>query len=192
MNRPLEPDDRESWWVLRAQAGDREALEQLLECVAGPLGSYLARMAGEPALGEDLLQEALLQIYRKLGWLEDPRLFRPWAFRLASRLAWKRLRRERRRLSRHEDDDSALERLPAPDAPEPGTPEVLAALPRLVAELSPASRSVLALHFQEEMTLAEVAGVLGIPEGTVKSRLAYGLARLRQRLGRGPSERNSG
>ncbi|HEX4952328.1 MAG TPA: RNA polymerase sigma factor [Thermoanaerobaculia bacterium] len=192
MSRPLEPDDRESWWVLRAQAGDREALERLLESIAGPLGAYLARLAGEAALGEDLLQEALLQIYRKLGWLEEPRLFRPWAFRLASRLAWKRLRRERRLAAPLEDNDSALELLAAPDTPEPGSSEVLAALPRLVAELSPASRSVLALHFQEEMTLTEVAGVLGIPEGTVKSRLAYGLARLRQQLGRGLSERSSG
>jgi RNA polymerase sigma-70 factor (ECF subfamily) len=49
--------------------------------------------------------------------------------------------------------------------------------------ISPASRAVLALHFQEEMSLPEVAALLEVPLGTVKSRLAYGLASLRKRLG---------
>ena len=60
--------------------------------------------------------------------------------------------------------------------------EALAAL--LNSErLSPASRAVLVLHFQEEMPLAEVAAVLDLPLGTVKSRLAYGLKALRQQIG---------
>jgi RNA polymerase sigma-70 factor (ECF subfamily) len=56
--------------------------------------------------------------------------------------------------------------------------------PRLldwIDDLPPASRAVIALHYLEEMSLDEVAAVLEIPPGTVKSRLAYGLARLRQR-----------
>ncbi len=48
--------------------------------------------------------------------------------------------------------------------------------------ISPASRAVLVLHFQEEMTLLEVAAILEIPLGTVKSRLAYGLAAIRKQL----------
>jgi RNA polymerase sigma-70 factor, ECF subfamily len=55
-------------------------------------------------------------------------------------------------------------------------------LPQLVGELSPHSRAVIALHYLEEMTLEEVAAVLGVPVGTVKSRLAYGLNQLRRRV----------
>jgi len=69
--------------------------------------------------------------------------------------------------------------LPAPEAPPDNA--LLAEL--LDAELlSPASRAVLVLHFQEEMQLDEVAAVLEIPIGTVKSRLAYGLKSLRKYL----------
>jgi RNA polymerase sigma-70 factor (ECF subfamily) len=78
-----------------------------------------------------------------------------------------------------ETDDTVLASLPAPDAPP--TNELLAEL--LDGDvLSPASRAVLVLHFQEEMQLDEVAAVLEIPLGTVKSRLAYGLKTLRRYL----------
>jgi RNA polymerase sigma-70 factor (ECF subfamily) len=62
------------------------------------------------------------------------------------------------------------------------SPELIGKLPELVGELSPASRAVVLLYYLHEMSLVETAAVLDIPVGTVKSRLAYGLARLRHRL----------
>jgi RNA polymerase sigma-70 factor (ECF subfamily) len=113
-----------------------------------------------------------------LSWLEEPRLFRAWVFRIASRVAFDYIRKARRELM--QTDDAVLQTLTAP-APPPSE-EALTAL--LNSErVSPASRAVLVLHFQEEMPLAEVAAVLDLPLGTVKSRLAYGLKALRQQLG---------
>jgi len=108
-----------------------------------------------------------------------PELFRPWAFRIASRAGFRHLKRETRQFTRFEDEVS-FENVAAPEAP---ASELLQYLDD-VENLSPASRAVLALHFREELSLPDVAAVLGLPLGTVKSRLAYGLAALRRQLGR--------
>jgi RNA polymerase sigma-70 factor (ECF subfamily) len=169
--------DDETLWALRAQCGDREALEHLLRSVQPTLHRYVRRLVGA-ADADDVVQDVLVSIARNVVWLIEPRLFRPWAFRISSRAAFSHLRRVRRR-GVEETDGTVLAALPAPDAPPDNA---------LLAELldgdvlSPASRAVLVLHFQEEMQLDEVAAVLEIPLGTAKSRLAYGLKTLRQYL----------
>ena len=167
----------ETMWALRAQCGDREALEQLLRSVRPALHRYVRRLAGD-ADADDVVQDVLVSIARNVVWLIEPRVFRPWAFRIASRAAFSLLRRVRRR-GVEETDDTLLASLPAPDGPPDN--ELLAEL--LDGDvLSPASRAVLVLHFQEDMQLDEVAAVLEIPIGTVKSRMAYGLKTLRRYL----------
>ena len=160
--------------MLQAQCADREALERLLHTVQPALQRYIRRITG-PTLADDVMQETFIVVASKLKWLEDPDLFRPWLFRIASRLAFRQLRKERRWRS----DDSQLEYLPAPDVNPPDT-----RLLKLIDSdiLSPASRAVMALHFEQEMSLPEVAAILEIPLGTVKSRLAYGLAAIRKHL----------
>jgi RNA polymerase sigma-70 factor (ECF subfamily) len=170
---------QEQQWVLRAQCGDREALELLLRSVQGPLRRYVCGLVGSSA-ADDVLQDVLIVICRKLRWLDKPELFRAWAYRIASRIAFRYLR-QRRRWPAQPTEDFTLEKLPAP---EPRPPAHL--LQDLLATegISPASRAVLALHFQEELSLQEVAAILEVPLGTVKSRLAYGLTALRKQLAR--------
>src|SRR5262249_11691287 len=177
---PHEPSNgQELLWVLRAQSGDRQALEQLLAAVLVPLRRYLRSLVG-PADADDVAQEVLIQIHRKLGGMELPEAFRAWAFRIASRAAFRHLKRSRR-WRQHAGGDAALSSLPARE-PAPA-PELLARLASIDG-VTPASRAVLALHFQEDLSLAAIAAVLSLPLGTVKSRLAYGLAALRRRLGK--------
>jgi RNA polymerase sigma-70 factor (ECF subfamily) len=120
----------------------------------------------------------LVIIFRRLGTLDDPKLFRPWSFRIASREAFRYIKKRRLWQGRHEDD-AQLDDFPATPAPPPGDllRQILA-----TGMLSPASRAVLLLHFEEELSLPEVAAILGIPLGTAKSRLAYGLRTIRQHL----------
>ena len=166
--------NQEAFWVLRAQAGDREALELLLRAVQPALGKYVRGLVG-PDDADDVVQQVLLVIYRKLWWLTKAELFRPWAFRIASRTAFRHLKAARRWSQQAGDDE--YDTLVAPEpSPQPGAVE---ALLRDI-DLTPASRAVLLLHFDEEMTLGDVSAVLEIPLGTVKSRLAYGLAALRR------------
>ena len=173
--------DQETRLVLRARAGDREALDALFRAVQKPLYALISSLVGEPHLAEDVLQEVFLLIYRKLAWLSQPELFRPWAYRIATRESFKRIKRERRWEDRVRDP-SILEALPQAPSPEALLPELVEQLPDLIGDLSPASRAVIVLHYLHERTLDEVASILDISVGTAKSRLAYGLAGLRKQL----------
>ena len=170
----------QAWLILRAQAGDRAALDELLKLIQAPLYRYIFSLVGTHALAEDILQEVFLLIYRKLIWLREPELFRPWVYRIATREAFKHLKRERR-WSDKAVEEEVLADLPAPVS-ESCAPELLAQLPQLVAQISPASRAVIVLHYLHEMPLGDVAAVLGVALGTVKSRLAYGLDSLRKQM----------
>ena len=173
----METSIREMQWVLRAQCRDREALEALLRSVQPALRRYLTGLAGANE-ADDVLQDVLVIVIRRIGTLDDPKLFRPWAFRIASREAFRHIRKRRLWQGRHEDDYQ-LEELPTPAAAPSGE-----LLRRLLAAgtISPASRAVLCLHFEEELPLLEVAAILDIPLGTVKSRLGYGLRAIRKHL----------
>jgi RNA polymerase sigma-70 factor (ECF subfamily) len=173
--------EQETLWVLRAQSGDREALNELLKVIQQPLFGYVFKLVGERALAEDILQEVFIEVYRKLRWLEEPALLRPWAYRIASRKVFKRMKRERPWAGQVRDE-ALLEA--APDtSPEPGAAlEMREDVSRMLARVSPASRAVLILHYFHDLALGEVADVLGISIGTVKSRLAYGLSTMRRAI----------
>jgi RNA polymerase sigma-70 factor (ECF subfamily) len=166
---------QQAQWVLLAQCGDREAIERLLRSVQSPLTRYVRAIVGNHD-AEDVAQEVMVTIYRRIDSLLHPDLLKPWMYRIASRTAFRHLK-QARRWPDHLRDDAALEQIAAPE---------LQRLERDVDRLlqdervTPASRAVLALHFKEGLTLAEVAAVLEIPLGTAKSRMAYGLATLRR------------
>jgi RNA polymerase sigma-70 factor (ECF subfamily) len=170
------PTPGQTLLVLLAQTGDRAALEQLLRDIHAPLRRYITRLAGI-ALADDILQETALQIFRKLPFLREPAVFRPWTFRIASRIAFSQLKR----VGGWEPLDAAPpERLSTfnPGLGEPPDEAFLA----LIDQVSPASRAVLLLHYQHDLSLEETAAILEIPIGTAKSRLHYGVSTLRKHL----------
>jgi len=163
---PTSIDER--WLVLKAQAGDSDAMNRLLLGIAPALTRFIGRIAGESR--EDVCQDVLLTIARKLTWLDEPAAFRPWAYRIAAR---------EKRVWPLESVGEIVESLAATEPPPPG---LIEQIPDLLSKLSPRSRVVLALHYLEELRLEEVAAVLDMPLGTVKSRLAFGLRQLREHL----------
>jgi len=174
--------DQESWWVLRAQSGDAEALNELLQTVQAPLFRYISSLVSDTHLAENILQEVFMRIYRKLHWLREPSVFRSWAYQIATRETFRQLKRERR--WRILGDETALQALPTAPPREEFASELIERLPQLVDGLSPASRAVIVLYYLHEMSLVETAAILRIPLGTVKSRLAYGLESLREKFRR--------
>lgn len=165
------PDVHERSLVLRAQSGDRDAFDALLRDIAPVLLRYVTRVTGDAALADDAVQETLIAIVRKISWLHDASLFRAWAYRIASREAFRLLKKHRRYTDPVDELPFVEEHI------DPWQRErLLASLERL----SPASRAVVTLHYLEEMPLADVAAVLDLPLGTVKSRLNYGLVQLRK------------
>lgn len=170
---------RESWWVLQAQSGSHEALNELFRSVQEPLFRYIVSLVRDQHLAEDILQEVFIRVYRKLRWLREPAAFRAWTYQIASREAFRYLNRERR-WSDQVRDEATLTTLPASDHEHQFPRELIESLPQLVDSLSPASRAVVVLFYLHELSLIETAAVLDIPIGTAKSRLAYGLESLRR------------
>jgi RNA polymerase sigma-70 factor (ECF subfamily) len=108
--------------------------------------------------------------------LREPAVFHAWTLRIASRIATSHLKRAHRWQPL---DDSPLGTFtPNPDLG--GPPD--AAFLSLLDHVSPASRAVLLLHYQHDLSLEETAAILDIPVGTAKSRLHYGVATLRKYL----------
>jgi RNA polymerase sigma-70 factor (ECF subfamily) len=179
MHAPSHPKDPSSsdqtLLVLLARAGDRAALEQLLRNSHAPLRRYITRLAGAD-LADDILQETSIQIFRKLPHLREPAVFYAWALRIASRIAIIHLKRAH--LWQPLDDAPPTTVTPDPDLG--GPPD--AAFLSLLDQVTPASRAVLLLHYQHDLSLEETAAILDIPVGTAKSRLSYGVATLRKHL----------
>jgi RNA polymerase sigma-70 factor, ECF subfamily len=174
--------EKESRWVLLAQTGDKEALDRILVAIQVPRYRYLLRICREERLAEDLLQETLLQIYRKLKLLEDPQLFRPWAYRVASRISLKRLKKGSHEFLGNSGD---LENGDVPvDAFEDHSAlgDLSIDLQEGLSELPTQISAVLSLHYLDGFLLTDVAAILEVPLGTVKSRLNQGLKKLRARF----------
>jgi RNA polymerase sigma-70 factor (ECF subfamily) len=165
--------------VLRAQAGDPQAFDQLLRGYERPLFRHLCRMLGGEDEAYDVLQQTFLAIVRSLRNLQQREHFRAWAYGVATRICLKALARRSRGEEPLEDPDQAMaDPATLPDLVAEASERRQALLSR-VQGLSPRVRSVLLLHFYEELPLKEVAAALEISLGTAKSRLGAGLLKLR-------------
>jgi len=156
--------------------------QHLKEC--GPLAFRVARaILRNDADAEDVAQEALLRAYRKVGSLRDLSRFRAWIVRVAFRLAidgWRSARRRERR----ETHWCSPESLPSPRNAEDivASHEFQCRLERELDELPDHSRLAMILSAIHGYTLEEVAAILEIPVGTVKSRLFFARKRLAEKL----------
>src|SRR2546425_12425585 len=176
--------DKEDELARQAAQADtrREFEERLAEC--GPLAYRVARgVLRNTADAEDVAQEALLRAYRRFDRLRDRTRFRAWLVRIAFRLALDRLRSGKRRELRdtvwsqpeHQPPTRTAEDLAA-------SKELQAHLDNALAELPEKLRLVLLLAAMEGHTIEEIAGMLGISTGTVKSRIFYARKQLAEKL----------
>ncbi|HEX6138909.1 MAG TPA: sigma-70 family RNA polymerase sigma factor [Candidatus Limnocylindria bacterium] len=164
--------------VTRAQAGDEGAFMSLAVATGDRLHAVAHRILRDTDLAEDATQQALLAIWRDLPQLRDPARFEAWSYRLLVRACYAEARRSRTRAPN-------LRLLPTD---EPMAGDALHSihdrdqLERGFRRLSVDHRAVVVLHHYMDMTLPEVADALGIPEGTVRSRLHYAMRGLRAAL----------
>jgi len=171
------------WLVLAAQAGDERAFRDLYGLWTADL-QRLARVRVEHAQhAEEVMQDAWVAIARGLGRLDDPARFPAWAMRIVERRGadWVR----RRQLERHRRD--LLASAPPPDAIAAAPRHDLQHLREVIDRLTPDDRQLLHLFYHQGLSVGEVAEVLGVPAGTVKSRLFHTREKLRTHLERNPS-----
>src|SRR5690242_725222 len=165
-------------WVLRARAGDTEAFRKLVERHKDRAYGLAFRMLGSAPEAEEAAQDAFLRAWRALPQFRGESAFSTWLHRIVVRRAL--------------DRQAVLKSRRAREAPlEEAGPEVLAAsgsagetglrrkLDRLVESLSGVQRTVVLLYYYEDRSVEEVARILEIPEGSVKTHLHRARALLR-------------
>ncbi len=163
-------------------AGDQAAFPALVERYRKELFNFLARFVGDRALAEDVFQEAFLQVHLSAASFDTSRRLKPWLFTIAANKARDAMRsRSRRRaapldasVGGDEDSGSYADLMPA-DVPDPGENiqnfETRQAVQKIVAEMPENLRSVLLLSYFHDFPYKDISGILGVPLGTVKSRL---------------------
>ena len=168
--------------VLLAQAGDRNAFNDLFLSVQERLYRYIYHLTQDKVMSDDLFQEVLITVFKNIRWLREPEFFRSWMYRIATRAAFKALKKKKRFKETSLEELGELKKhLPDAEA-QIILKETLESVSSVISDLSPASRSVLSLHFLEGMSLKEISSLVDIPVGTVKSRLSYGIFKLRAKM----------
>jgi RNA polymerase sigma-70 factor (ECF subfamily) len=169
--------DSDAALVARVVADDeRSAFELLVRRHQSPLRNFLRRLTrDDSARADDLAQETFLKAYRMLGSFRGAAAFRTWLYRIAYNCF---LNDERGRVAMGEFDEGLHSPASADTAPDAEID-----VERALALLPARRRAVFDLCYRKGMTQAEVAEVLEIPLGTVKSEMSRGQARLRELLG---------
>lgn len=169
-------------------AGDEEAFTALVRRYSRDLFTFVARFIQNPAAAEDVIQDTFVQVHQSAGGFDLSRRFRPWLYTIAANKARDQLRERTRRrevpmggtaASDEAGQGSYLDFL-ADDSAAPG--EALEAseqrelVRRIVSSMPPHLREILILGYYQRLPYKEIADILAIPLGTVKSRLHAAVA----------------
>lgn len=166
--------------VSQARAGDAAAWDALFRRYQLPLYVYIFELVRDEQISLDIVQETFINAVRHIGGLRDDAKFGGWLFGIAHQKCIQRWRRNAREEMLRDEFTSA------PAGFEPGPDDLLireeqeAEFMNLLNQLPPPQRSVLLLHFIEDFSLEEIAGITGVSLGTVKSRLHYAKKSLRK------------
>ncbi|MDA8245106.1 MAG: RNA polymerase sigma factor, partial [Elusimicrobia bacterium] len=158
----------------RAQGGDTEAFGALVELYQDRIYSFALRLLKDPAAAEEAAQESFVKAFRAIASYSAAYPFSSWLFRIAHNACMDVLRAGGRTVSMDTEDFPDI-----PDASQRTAGSVEDALDAerieaLLASLPPIYSEALLLQYKEDMGPAEIARVLGVPEGTVKARLFRG------------------
>ena len=169
--------DRETELMLRVKGGDRAAFEELYELYKAPLGNFLYRLCGNRSLTEDLLQDTFLRLWRAAPGYEPLAKVSTYVFRIAHNLFVNDA--SRRREATLGEADSETSSGPTEDLHRQ---EVQAAVKRAVERLPEGERECLVLSEYNGFKYQQISEILGIPVGTVKSRMFSALRHLKEAL----------
>lgn len=172
---------RDEQLIERYRAGEHEAFEALVRRYRQELFHFLIRFTGSRAAAEDVFQEAFLQVHLSIDTFDTSRRFKPWLFTIAANKARDMRRRRSRRPAAPlsapvgEAEGQTFADFLEADLPDPGEAmaeaDTAARVRTAVAELPDHLREILLLAYFQKFAYQEIAEVLGIPLGTVKSRL---------------------
>ncbi|MBX3355177.1 MAG: RNA polymerase sigma factor [Phycisphaeraceae bacterium] len=159
--------------VRRARRGDPAAIEALIRAHQEQLYGFMLRLSGRPEVAQDMVQEAFVRVIRSIDRFDDRFRFSTWLFTIARRLFVNYMQK-----MRPASDSEAIGRWQS-DSETPGSitaneetrKHLRDLLDRAIETLGPLQREIVLLFHQQQWSIGEIAGTLGIPEGTVKSHL---------------------
>jgi RNA polymerase sigma-70 factor, ECF subfamily len=161
--------------VLRCQEGDITAFSDLVRRWQEPLWRYARNLTNEDDAAWEVVQETWFAVAKGLPKLQDAACFPAWCYQILSHKARDWIRRESRRRKAHQGYQ-ADHPGPATDPPAQAGQSLDEVLKGLPADM----REILLLRYDRDFNTAEIADILAIPEGTVKSRLFYARNQIRQ------------
>lgn len=181
----------EALLISRARDGDQDAFRQLVERYQGAVYNLAYRMLGDPGDAEDAAQEIFVRIYRQLGRYDPARKFSTWTLAIATNYCIDQLRRRRMQLVPLENIIPWARAKEAGPEGEAITQEERDEVQRLITKLPEKYRAPLILRYFEELSCAEIAEVLGMPEGTVKTQIHRARKALGKLLAEGEEPRDA-
>jgi RNA polymerase sigma-70 factor (ECF subfamily) len=160
---------QDEWLALRCQTNEPDAYSDLVSAMELPLLYYATKMTGSRDTALDVVQETWIQALRGIRKLKDPGSVRPWLYCIVHGIAVDHVRKN---VAREQSEVAGVD---LPEVADDATfdPDDALLVHRTLDELEPKHREVLVLFFLEEFSISEIAQVIGVPEGTVKSRLHY-------------------
>ena len=169
------------WLALRCQSGEPAAFEDLIAVMERPLLYYAMSLTGSQDSALDVLQEVWIKTFRGIRKLKDPGALRPWLYSIVHGIAVDRIRKNSRREAAEQFQYEEFV-----EAEEPSfANEDAEAIHQALSGISLLHREVLVLHFLEDLSIAEIAEVVGCSEGTVKSRMHYAKRAMKEVLSGG-------
>lgn len=173
------PDPEDVELVRQALAGSQQAYTLIVNRYQRPVFSLIRRMVGESAVAEDVAQDVFIKAFRALESFDQRKKFSSWLFKIAHNSAIDRLRRRQIDMVALETTDSEQPDLVAVIADgsseSPATRverrDLAAAIEAAIRSLRPEYREVVVLRFQEGLAYEEIAEVVGLPLGTVKTHI---------------------
>jgi RNA polymerase sigma-70 factor (ECF subfamily) len=161
--------------VIRSQQGQKDAFELLVEMWQKPLWNFAYRYTGDESITWDMVQETWTAVIKGLNKLERPSLFVSWMFRILTNKCIDHIRKK-------QTEQQTLKQVSAPQR-EPENLEGLEVLPPALEKLSNEQRTLLSLRFGQGLETGQIAAILNIAEGTVRTRLHRTLTQLRKIMG---------
>ena len=170
--------------ILQLQAGSVEALGQLYDRYQRMVYRTALVITGDTDAAADLLQDVFLRLYRFADHIDVERPIEPWLYRMTTNLSYTWVKRSRRWLYPLGDLADRLASISHPNPhDEVEKNDEWETVQRAVSSLPLPQRIVVVLYYLNDLTVQEIAEILEIPPGTVKSRLHYGRLALKKKLG---------
>ena len=172
--------------IQRVLAGEQDAFAKLVKKYQKPVHALAWRKVGDFHIAEEITQDTFLQVYKKLGTLEDPHRFEGWLYRIASRQCQAWLRKKRMQTQSLDETDIDLidnitySQYIAEEQAKAATEAQRSVVHQLLTRLRESERTVVTLHYFGEMTCEEISRFLGVSASTVKSRLRRARLRLKK------------